>query len=158
VVIHPSTRDALSRYLRRRAHCFAERADKHVFLTTQGTALREGSAVHTFRRLTHKIGLCGSHTKRNPRLTDFRHCFAVKSLVRFYRSGKDPQRWLPVLSTHLGHAWTKETYWYIEQHPALMQEAMKPRSLLLSARRRFLMVVFYFRLLLCAPSWPRLVN
>jgi integrase/recombinase XerD len=125
VVIHPSTRDALSRYLRRRGHCFAERADKHVFLTTQGTALREGSAVHTFRRLTHKIGLCGSHTKRNPRLTDFRHCFAVKSLVRFYRSDKDPQRWLSVLSTHLGHAWTKETYWYIEQHPALMHEAMK---------------------------------
>ena len=125
VVIHPSTREALSRYLRRRERCVAGRAKTHVFLTTQGTSLREGSAVSTFRRLTHKIGLCGSRTQRNPRLMDFRHRFALKALVRFYRSGKDPQRWLPVLSTHLGHAWTKETYWYIEQHPDLMRQAMK---------------------------------
>jgi integrase len=125
VVIHPSTRDALSRYLRRRERCVAGRAKTHVFLTTQGTSLREGSAVSTFRRLTHKIGLCGSRSQRNPRLMDFRHRFALRALVRFYRSGKDPQRWLPVLSTHLGHAWTKETYWYIEQHPDLMRQAMK---------------------------------
>jgi integrase/recombinase XerD len=125
VVIHPSTRDALSQYLRRRERCVAGRAKTHVFLTTQGTNLREGSAVSTFRRLTHKIGLCSSRTQRNPRLIDFRHRFAVRTLVSFYRSGKDPQRWLPVLSTHLGHAWTKETYWYIEQHPDLMRQAMK---------------------------------
>lgn len=125
VVIHPSTRDALARYLRRRERYFVHNTKPHLFLTTQGTALREASAVHTFRRLTHKIGLCGSRTQRNPRLTDFRHRFAVRTLLRFYRSDKDPQRWLPVLSTHLGHAWTKETYWYIEQNPALMQEAMK---------------------------------
>lgn len=125
VVIHPSTRDALARYLRRRERCVAGCAKTHVFLTTQGTSLREGSAASTFRRLTHKIGLCGSRTQRNPRLMDFRHHFALRALVRFYRSGNDPQRWLPVLSTHLGHAWTKETYWYIEQHPDLMRQAMK---------------------------------
>lgn len=125
VVIHPTTRDALSRYLRRRQRCAAGRSKTHVFLTTQGTSLREGSAVHTFRRLTHKIGLCRSRTQRNPRLMDFRHRFALRALVRFYRSGRDPQRWFPVLSTHLGHAWTKETYWYIEQHPDLMRQAMK---------------------------------
>lgn len=125
VVIHPSTRDVMARYLRRRKRCLAGRAETHVFLTTQGRPLREGSAVHTFRRLTHKIGLCGSLTHRDPRLIDFRHRFAVRTLVRFYRSGRDPQRWLPVLSTHLGHAWTKETYWYIEQHPDLMRQAMK---------------------------------
>lgn len=125
VAIHPSTRDALSRYLRRRERCFAKRDETHAFLTTQGTPLREGSAVHTFKRLTRRIGLCGSPTQRDPRLIDFRHRFAVRALVRFYRSGKDPQRWVPVLSTHLGHTWTKETYWYIEQHPDLMRQAMK---------------------------------
>ena len=60
----------------------AGRAKTHVFLTTQGTSLREGSAVNTFRRLTHKIGLCGSRTQRNPRRMDFRHRFALKTLVR----------------------------------------------------------------------------
>ena len=125
VVIHPSTRDVLSRYLRRRERCVAGRAKTHVFLTTQGTSLREGSAVSTFRRLTQKIGLCGSCTQRNPRLMDFRHRFALRSLVRFYRSGKDPQRWLPVLSTHLGHAWTKETYWYIEHRSGRRRRSIR---------------------------------
>ena len=125
VVIHPSTRDAMTRYLRRRERCSAGQGQTHVFLTTQGSPLLESSAVHTFRRLTRKIGLCGSRTQRDPRLMDFRHRFALRTLVRFYRSGKDPQRWLPVLSTHLGHAWTKETYWYIEQHPDLMRQSMK---------------------------------
>ena len=56
---------------------------------------------------------------------DLRHLFAVMSLLRLYRSGKDPQRWLPVLSTFLGHLWTRDTYWYVEQHPEFMREAMK---------------------------------
>jgi len=34
VVIHPSTRDAMVRYLRRRERCLAGRAETHVFLTT----------------------------------------------------------------------------------------------------------------------------
>lgn len=125
VAIHPSTRDALARYLRRRERCLAGRRETHVFITTRGTRLRESYAVHTFRALTRRIGLCESPTQRNPRLIDFRHVFAVKTLVSLNRSGRDPQRWLPVLSTHLGHLWTKETYWYIEQHPELLRQAMK---------------------------------
>lgn len=125
VVIHPSTRDALARYLRRRERCLAGRAETRVFVTTRGKPLRESVAVHTFRALTRKIGLCDSRTQRDPRLIDFRHLFAVMTLARLYRSGKDPQHWLPVLSTHLGHLWTKETYWYIEQHPELLRQAMK---------------------------------
>jgi integrase/recombinase XerD len=125
IAIHPSTRDALARYLRRRERCLAGRRETHVFITKHGTHLREGYAVHTFRKLTRRIGLCGSPTKRNPRLIDFRHLFTVMTLVRLYRSGKDLQRWLPRVSTFLGHHWIRETYWYIEQHPELLREAMK---------------------------------
>jgi len=49
----------------------------------------------------------------------------VMTLVRLYRSGKDLQHWLPKVSTFLGHHWIRETYWYIEQHPELLREAMK---------------------------------
>jgi len=34
-------------------------------------------------------------------------------------------RWLPVLSTFLGHQGASDTYWYVEQHPELMKQAMK---------------------------------
>jgi integrase/recombinase XerD len=125
IAIHPSTRDALARYLRRRERCLAGRREPHVFITTCGTRLRESYAVHTFRALTRRIGLCGPSNKRNPRLIDFRHLFAVMTLVRLYRSGEDPQRWLSTLSTFLGHHWTRETYWYVEQHPELLRQAMR---------------------------------
>jgi integrase/recombinase XerD len=125
IAIHPSTRDALARYLRRREQWLAGHPETHVFINARGTRLRESYAVHTFRALTRRIGLCGSPKLRDPRLIDFRHVFAVRTLVRLYESGKDPQRWLPALSTFLGHLGTKETYWYIEQHPELLLHAMK---------------------------------
>ena len=47
------------------------------------------------------------------------------TLVGFYRTGKDPVRYLPVLSTFLGHVKPSDTYWYLEQHPELMKQAMQ---------------------------------
>ena len=60
-----------------------------------------------------------------PRLHDFRHRFAVQTLVRWYRQGKDVQRRLPVLSTYLGHAHVTDTYWYLTSTPELMGAAGK---------------------------------
>ncbi|MBP0625395.1 tyrosine-type recombinase/integrase [Cupriavidus sp. LEh25] len=125
VPIHSSTRDALAAYLRRRERCLAGRPETHVFITSQGKPLSGDMVSHTFTALTRKIGLRDSSTRRAPRLIDYRHLFAVTTLVRLDRSGKDPQRWLPVLSTFLGHQWTSDTYWYVEQHPELMKQAMK---------------------------------
>ncbi|MBK8576454.1 MAG: hypothetical protein IPN90_12530 [Elusimicrobia bacterium] len=34
---------------------------------------------------------------------DLRHSFAVHRLVAWYKQGADVQKWLPVLSTYLGH-------------------------------------------------------
>jgi hypothetical protein len=40
--------------------------------------------------------------------------------MRWYRSGQDAERRLPVLSTYLGHAHIADTYWYLSAHPQLM--------------------------------------
>ncbi|MEJ2419105.1 MAG: tyrosine-type recombinase/integrase, partial [Exilibacterium sp.] len=125
IPIHSSTGDALTRYLRRRERCLAGRPETHIFITPRSKPLSAGAASHKFSALTRKIGLCSSPTGHVPRLIDFRHLFAVMTLVRLYQSGKDPEFWLPVLSTFLGHKWTNETYWYVEQHPELMKQAMK---------------------------------
>ena len=125
VPIHSSTRDALADYLQRRERYLAGRSETHLFITPRGKRLSGDMVSHTFTALTRKIGLRDSSTRRPPRLIDYRHLFAVMTLVRLYRSGKDPERWLPVLSTFLGHQWVSDTYWYVEQHPELMKQAMK---------------------------------
>ena len=54
-----------------------------------------------------------------------RHCFATNTLVQWYRSGQDPERRLPLLSTYLGHVHVSDTQWYLESSPELMREAMQ---------------------------------
>ena len=60
---------------------------------------------------------------RGPRLHDMRHRLAVRTLVRWYREGKDVERELPKLTTYLGHAHVADTYWYLEAVPELLQLA-----------------------------------
>jgi hypothetical protein len=45
-------------------------------------------------------------------------------LLHWYRSGKDAERLLPVLSNYLGHVHVSCTYWYLHSWPELMQEPM----------------------------------
>jgi integrase len=56
---------------------------------------------------------------------DLRHRFAVCTLIDWYRSGKDIEARLPVLSTFLGHARVRDTYWYLSEHPELMKLAVQ---------------------------------
>jgi integrase/recombinase XerD len=66
----------------------------------------------------HEFLLCS-----DPRLHDFRHRFAVQTLLRWYHNGEDPKRRLPILSTYLGHAHVTDTYWYLTGTPELLQAA-----------------------------------
>jgi integrase len=60
-----------------------------------------------------------------PRLHDFRHRFAVRTLIDWYRSGEDVEARLPVLSTYLGHVSVENTYWYLTEYPELMNLAVQ---------------------------------
>jgi integrase/recombinase XerD len=46
-------------------------------------------------------------------------------MIRWYRSGQDAERRLPVLSTYLGHAHVNDTYWYLTHCPELMKFAVQ---------------------------------
>jgi integrase len=58
--------------------------------------------------------------KRRPRLHDFRHRFAVETLLGWYRNGDDVAARLPLLSTYLGHVKPTSTYWYLSATPELL--------------------------------------
>ena len=51
---------------------------------------------------------------------DFRHSFAVNTLIDWHRAGVDVQRHLPILSAYLGHRVPANTFWYLEAAPELL--------------------------------------
>ena len=124
VPIHASTRDVLASYRTRRASHLGNSDAAHFFVTRTGNRLDGGDLRRTFYSLSRQVGLRGIHDSHGPRLHDFRHRFAVETLLGWYRSGQDVERRLPVLSTYLGHVRVSDTYWYLSAHPQLMTLAM----------------------------------
>lgn len=125
VPLQPSTLRVLSAYMKRRDRFFADNPVSHVFVSSRGTRLDGGHVRRTFYQLSRQIGLRQQCARHGPRLMDFRHRFAVETLVRWYRQGKDVEQRLPTLSTYLGHAHVTDTYWYLTSTPELRGAAGK---------------------------------
>ena len=120
VPLHTSTRDVMADYARRRDRFLRNASSPCFFLNDHGRRL-DGSAVRrTFYGLSRQIGLRGPEDHKGPRLHDFRHRYAVRTLMQWYRSNEDIERRLPVLSTFLGHGHVADTYWYLSVEPELM--------------------------------------
>ena len=68
------------------------------------------------------LGIKTAHGER-PRIHDFHHSFATRWLNEFYRSGKDPTAYLPILATYLGHANISNTQIYLHTSLELLQNA-----------------------------------
>jgi integrase len=126
VPLHPSACTALADYLRRRQqHWEGRPVSSYVFVSSWGNRLDVGDIHRTFYGLSRQIGLRGHADRHGPRIHDLRHRFAAKTLWRWYRTGEDPERRLPVLSAYLGHVHVSDTYWYLSGCPELMREAMR---------------------------------
>jgi integrase/recombinase XerD len=126
VPLHPSAQRVLSRYKSRRNRYLDGRTTSDFFFVTKrGTKLDKNNVRRTFHALSRQTGLRGQFDSRGPRLHDFRHRFAIQTLLHWYRSGDDVERLLPVLSTYLGHVRPDDTYWYLTACPELMGQAVK---------------------------------
>lgn len=126
VPLHASTCRVLADYIaRRRRHWAGRTVSSYLFVSSWGNRLDGGEIHRTFYALSRKIGLRGAADSHGPRLHDLRHRFATNTLVRWYRSGQDPERRLPLLSTYLGHVHVGDTQWYLESSPELMRQAMQ---------------------------------
>ena len=125
VPLHPSTVDALRHYAEQR-HSLLPTCRSDSFLVSDFGRASEVSAVRrTFYELSRRVGLRQGEVNCSPRLHDFRHRFALETMIRWYRSGQDVERQLPVLSTYLGHAHVSDTYWYLTHCPELMEWALR---------------------------------
>ena len=95
-------------------------------MSEAGLRLNPYSVREIFVRLSRSIGIRTRVGRfgHGPRLHDLRHRLAVNTLVRWYRSGVDVERRLPVLSTYLGHTKVTDTYWYLQAIPELLRLAL----------------------------------
>jgi len=125
VPLHDSTRQVLANYLARREHFLASRNASYFFINGRGNRLDGGDVHRTFYVLSREIGLRGPTSSHGPRLHDFRHRFAVETLLQWYRKGEDVERRLPILSAYLGHVHPSDTYWYLSLCPELMGLSVK---------------------------------
>jgi len=125
VPLHTSTCKVLAAYAKRRDERFGVRTEGHFLVNLNGNRLDKGEVHRAFYILSRQIGLRAVDARRGPRLHDFRHRFAVETLLRWYRNGEDPKRRLPILSTYLGHGHVTDTYWYLTGTPELLGAAAK---------------------------------
>lgn len=125
VPIHLTTKEVLIKYQAcRERFVAADCSPTAFFATSTGNHLDIGDIHRTFYKLSQQIGLRAVGASHGPRLHDFRHRFAVQTLLRWYQTGDDAERRLPILSTYLGHVHVADTYWYLSACPELMGQAV----------------------------------
>ena len=85
--LHPTTQQALQQYIQRRDQHYPIPCNSGFFVSEQGTRLTSCTVRATFVQLSRQIGLRGPTDSHGPRLHDFRHRFAVQTLLRWHQEG-----------------------------------------------------------------------
>lgn len=117
LVAYAELRDAVPHCREAQAFLVTERGSRLCGCTTRLTfaTLCQASGL----RPRQKVG----RRRSGPRLQDFRHTFATRRLIEWYRAGLDVDRLMPRLATYLGHVRVADTYWYIQAVPELLRLA-----------------------------------
>jgi integrase len=118
VPLRETTTAALQHYLARRSEYTLD--DDHPFVSRRRRPLRYHTVVDTFHQLLAAAGLPAEPQRRRPRLMDFRHTFASRALETCPEGRDNIGRHMLALTTYLGHARVKSTYYYLERTPQLM--------------------------------------
>jgi len=121
--LHTTTVNALRAYLRLRDRLCSQTSTDAALISPAGTRLIYGNVHSTFRQLRSQAGLQPRSPSCRPRIHDVRHTFAVRTLLDWYRQEYEVQPRLPLLSAYLGHVHPKDTYWYLQASPELLQIA-----------------------------------
>ena len=120
----PKIEALLRAYLQLKAqHGGALTSEAPLFTLRGGRAINPCTISQTFHVLVPRLQLDIPPECPSPRLHDLRHSFAVGALLRWYRSGADPQAHLLALATFLGHVDVNSTALYLATTPSLLEEA-----------------------------------
>jgi integrase/recombinase XerD len=132
VPLHPTTVQALERYVTARHRLCPRPRSKTFFVSAAGSRIDRSEVSKTLRKITTALGLRTETV--HPRAHDLRHSFAVSTLIGWQRAGVRIDEHIAVLSTYLGHVRPADTYWYLTATPELMQAAARRLDLHLGGR------------------------
>jgi integrase len=120
VPLHASAVRGLRTYARFRDRCVPPAGNSAFFRAEHGDRLCYRTVCGVFRKLYDGLSTSKAGIGRAPRLHDFRHTFACRRLLLWYRQGTDVEHAVASLSTYLGHAKVSDTYWYLTGIPELL--------------------------------------
>jgi len=118
VPLHATTTSALHAYLAKRCELILE--DDHLFVSQRRRPLSYYTVVDTFHRLLQAAGIAAEPDRPRPRLMDLRHTFASRALESCPDGRDHIGRHMLALTTYMGHARVKSTFWYLSRTPKLM--------------------------------------
>ncbi|MFC2086701.1 tyrosine-type recombinase/integrase [Bacteroidota bacterium] len=124
-----SLSEVLQDYLKYRNQRPVVKGIDHIFVHPAGGILTSDAAYNWFRKILFRSGISHHGRGTGPRMHDFRHTFAVHSLVSMCEKGLDLYYSLPILSTYLGHQSLAATDKYVrltaEMYPSLIKSVNK---------------------------------
>ena len=120
IPVHRSTLKVLRGYAQLRDQIYPTVKISSFFLSDRGTCITGCAVRYAFIRLSHRIGFRKPTESHGPRIHDFRHRFAVKTIIKWYQEGVNVENLIPLLSTYLGHTKPSDTYWYLSSVPELI--------------------------------------
>jgi integrase len=135
VLLHPTTVTALQEYCEIRDRLCPQPKERTFFITTRGTGIAHPTIYLPFRALLEQAGITHPVPGRHVRVHDLRHSFAVRTLLAWYRDGRDVQARMPLLSTYMGHVDPAATFWYLSAAPELLGLAADRLELVEGGRR-----------------------
>lgn len=131
IPIQRSTKEALSLYKTVRdvkAYRLNKKSNS-FFMSERGT--RPSACryrLHVYHAMD-KIGLrkriSAAEYTTGPRVHDFRHSFAIRTMINWYEEGLNPNDEILKLTNFLGHTHARDTYWYLEAVPELLHYVVK---------------------------------
>lgn len=119
VPLHATVVEALDRYLALRRQHACE--SPWLFTSVQHREMCHTTVNYTFRCVLRRAGIAPER-RRQPRIHDLRHTFATRVLEQCGAERRAVARHFVALSTYLGHADVRNTYWYLETTPELMAD------------------------------------
>ena len=104
--LHPTSTRALANYARVRDALCPTAIGESFFVSTHGSRPDKSTIQTGFRELRTAAGIKARPGVAAARLHDFRHSFAVRTLLDWHRTGVDVQARMLWLATYLGHCET----------------------------------------------------
>jgi len=123
----PQLNKSIAAYLTSAADWYGHWKPCDPVFSFSGVEQRKPLCIETVSQTFHKLmlTLCFNVPPGvgSPRLHCLRHSFAVETLLRWYRTGVNPNQKLFHLSTFMGHVNPSSTAWYLTITDALLNEA-----------------------------------